>query len=360
MKPNLLRRAPLLLLCFTLMGAVGCLSEPVTPVVVVQYPNTWTPAPTATDTPPPPTATLVIQRTAGPAPTADPLVRRLPTVPRTGIGVWLDADGIPADALALVAPRAQVIAANDLPTLPRNLNPLLLMQVEAGTEQAALASKSLDGRWGGLLVRGAAPADAAEYAKGYAALAPRLRVWQEPSGTDGGLQVMPQGYDGVCLCNFMRDADAPLDVPPTEAEWLTEVQALSALSADANRLVLTATRFPAETENLYVLQPWFNYALASFLLGANGAHTFFGFQGGAAQQFMADPALVAALGKPVGAMFKQSLVYQRRFVGGLVLANPTDVEHVVALPRAYQTTTGSQLSQVRMTPHSGLVLVNGE
>src|SRR5581483_4056962 len=119
------------LLLVTVLLFSSCVPQPVTPVVVLKYPDTWTPAPTATNTPPLPTATLVVQHTPGPTPTRDPNLRILPSVPPSGIGVWLDTTTLSADMLQLIAPRAQIVVTNGVITATQSANSSVLLGIDA-------------------------------------------------------------------------------------------------------------------------------------------------------------------------------------------------------------------------------------
>src|SRR4051812_24313480 len=95
-----MKRLSLLAAFLVMVLIAACVPTPVTPIQMVRYPNTYTPAPTSTNTPHPPTATLVIQNTPAPLPTRDPNARRVPNAPRDGMGVWLDVATLKPDALA--------------------------------------------------------------------------------------------------------------------------------------------------------------------------------------------------------------------------------------------------------------------
>src|SRR5581483_123968 len=119
------------LLLVTVVLFSSCVAPPVTPVVVLKYPDTWTPAPTATNTPPLPTATLVVQHTPGPPPTRDPNLRSLPTVPTSGIGVWLDTTTLSGDMLKRIAPRAQILVTNGVFTAIQTAKSSVLLGIDA-------------------------------------------------------------------------------------------------------------------------------------------------------------------------------------------------------------------------------------
>lgn len=347
-----MRLLSLLVLCLLLSFSVACVPEPITPVYVIQYPPTYTPAPTGTNTPHPPTATLVIQRTPGaprPAATRDPNARRVPTVPFGSTGVWLDVSSLNPESLVLLAPRAQVLVETEPSTRAGASGSYYLLKVAPGAPLPELGA-----RYDGILVENAdVPALAALRQE----IAPRLLVAGTNLRDAADAAPILENADGICFCNFLRDPALPRGTYKSEADWKRDVDALAALTADPDALVFTATRFSEDVvKNSDELQAWLEYALSSFLLGANNSHSFFGFQAGAAQEFLGAPIVAAQLGAPSGAMYKANGVYQRRFAQGLVLVNPTRDAHAFALPRNYSDLNGTRVTQVTMPPASGMVL----
>lgn len=356
-----MRRPFLHLLAALALGwlAAGCVAAPITPVFAVQYPATWTPAPTPTNTPPGPTATLVIQSTPLPPATRDPNARRLPSAPRGGIGAWLDTSTLAPESLQLLAPRAQVFAALALPGAPRNPNQIWLYKTVISDTTAVAAP--LNPAWDGLLLENAAAASADMLAALRQRIAPRLFLLDAaPSSAADAAPRLAQA-DGICYCNFLRAPDAPLDAFETEEKWLRDVNTLAALTADPNAVVLTATQFAGDdSKSGIVMQGWFDYALGSYLMGVNNGRTFFGFQGKGAQELIGSQALTVQLGAPQGAMLKANAVYQRRFARGLALVNPAAVPRALALARNYYNLNGGRMTEVKLPPHSGMILLNAE
>ncbi len=364
MRTFLLRRPLLPVLgsiVFIVAWLAACVPEPVTPVFVLRYPDTWTPAPTPTNTPVPPTATLVIQRTAGPPPTRDPNVRFLPSSPRGGTGTWLDASGMNAEQLTIFAPVVQVLSASALPTAGRSSNAYLLLRADAGDPAAPAWTEPLDPRWGGMLVTHVTSDNVAVVAQQRDQIAPRLMLMEAELPLKGAVAELASQLDGICYCNFLREPEAGLGQFKSESEWLDELQTLATLSARPDQVVLTATRFDlAGTADSNALRGWFQYALATYLLAVNGQHSFFSFQGESAPEWLADPALRVRLGTPFGAASRANGVYQRRFSDGLVLVNPGAEARTVSLSRAYRTVAGNPVGAVRMPPHSGMILTSVE
>ncbi len=341
------------LLFFLLLLASGCSAAPTPTFYTLQeYPATWTPAPTPTNTPPGPTATLVIQHTPGAPPTRDPNARVLPTAPRGGIGIWMDYDRESSKTLADLLPRAQVIVTDGAALRLLKPNQTVLFRAPS------LSSEPLALVYDGVLLE-TLPTDAATLPNLREQLKPRLVLARAFITDTTGLDSALSNLDGVMLENFMRAPNALPDQFPDEAAWRAQVEALARLSAAPDTMVLTATRFsPATPLEAPLVEQWVNYALGSFLLGAKNARSFFGFPYSKAQPFINVPALSAELGQPFGEMVKAGGVYQRRFARGLVLVNPTNEKHAVGLARPYQDLSGKSMTQFEMLPHTGVILIN--
>ncbi len=349
-----MRSLCLLFVLATTLLSTACAAAPVTPIFVNVYPVTWTPEPTPTNTPRPPTATLVIQHTPGPAPTRDPNLRRIPNAPRGGIGVWLDAANIKPALLTALVPRVQIIVE---PVDASNARPsgiFYFLKIDAAQGNAS----ELAARYDGVLIENATQEKVTTLR---AKVAPRLVLVEPILEQANVLAARIPDADGICFCNFLREIDTPRASFKIETDWKRDVDTLAALSSQPNTIVLTATRFPDDaTEKFAPTQQWLDYAAASFLLGANTSYTFFGFQGKGAQEFLGAPAIAAQIGTPNGAMFKASGVYQRRFTRGLALVNPTNETRAFALARNYVTLNGTAITQLEMAPHSGMILLNVE
>jgi hypothetical protein len=356
--PELLTLAtmkPIALLCL-LCFVTGCYSAaPPPPYPVQPYPVTWTPAPTPTQTLPGPTATRVIQITPGALPTRASNARVLPTVPRGNLGVWMDINATAPQADPDLLARAAIVVTDGSAAIARQANPFLFLT----TDQAAVKNLAPDVN-GIILARGAADNPTA-----FAALREQIKprvVLASAAVTDTQYiaQVLPN-VDGILLENFARDADAPMEQFPDEAAWRQNIDALAGLSTNPDTIILTSTRFPEAADRpLPLVQQWANFALASFLLAANNTHAFFGMPDPHVQQFMNVPALNVQLGLPFGGMVKTNGVYQRRFVRGLVLVNPSNAKRILNLARAYQNALGEKFTALEIEPHTGLVLLNAE
>jgi hypothetical protein len=92
------------------------------------------------------------------------------------------------------------------------------------------------------------------------------------------------------------------------------------------------------------------YALATFLLGANGRQYWYWSDTGSESAIVEDlPYDHVNIGTPLGQYAKMLGVYQRRYTGGLVLVNPTPSAVTVPLPSGQWTTLNGTLMQGYMT-----------
>jgi hypothetical protein len=162
--------------------------------------------------------------------------------------------------------------------------------------------------------------------------------------------------DGVHIDAFLRSPISRTNEFKSEANWKKDVDYLSAVSQD-NKVVLLTTRLPAGSDAEDVGQ-WLSYSVASYLLGKNGAHTYFQFDAGD-PALSSDPLLSAPLGAPVEAYIKlDSGVYQRRFEKGLVLVNPTNEQKKATIEGQFKTLAGNPAeANVTLGPRTGVILL---
>lgn len=357
----------------------GCLPAPVTPIEVIQYPATWTPPP-PTDTPTPrPTATLVIKETATPnAPHQAANARSLPVSPFARIGAWLDTTNLSTQAIGDYSSYVQLAAGTHALAL-KELNPsataFMTIELRAVTDpfeatQLAHTNALLeDGVLAeniGVDVQRPFETTQAILKNIRAAIAPRLLIagtyaWQDGpsySAHEQEAHQLLEEVDGVCLCDFLRDAGSSPNTFKEESAWKKDVDALAALSASQNKIVLTSTPFSDLTPNQSaVAQSWLGYALGSFLLGVNNSHSFFTVKSPGSESFAADAAFNAKLGAPLGPYYQTFGLYQRRFDRALVVVNPTPSGKELPLARDMQTVSGDTVTSVSVPPHSGMILL---
>jgi hypothetical protein len=342
------------------------------------FPPTWTPSPTFTPAPPTATATLVIQdtpivtRTASPAATN---FRRYPAPANGTLGLWVDTTDLSPDLLASLAPRAQLLSGQQVAAARQaNSHAFTLARLDVNKSDNLVSNvQQLARSYDGILVEPTS-ADSLDAANALLAslrgpLGSRLLIASTYAWHDGAsyaqhsadAQKLLARVDGACLCDFLRVGDAPLDQFKTEAEWKQDVDALAALSQSPNALVLVATRFAkVSNDTASQLAPWLDYALASYLLGADAAHTYFSFQGPHAADYLANDSLAPALGYAVSKYYQSYGLYARNFQKGLVLVNPGEYAREMPLGRTYTTTSGEQVTSAKLEPHAGLILLIAE
>lgn len=162
--------------------------------------------------------------------------------------------------------------------------------------------------------------------------------------------------DGIHIEEFLRSPISKTTEFKSEANWKKDVDYLSVASQD-NKIVLITTRLRGAPEAL--TRQWLSYAVASYLLGKNGAYTYFQFDAGD-PAYSNDPLLSAPIGAPVEAYTKLADgIYQRKFSKGLVLVNPTGEQKKAALPGQYKTLQGNPAEvNITMSPRTGIILLN--
>lgn len=357
----------------------GCLPAPVTPFEVIQYPPTWTPRP-PTETPTPrPTATLVIKETATPnAPAQSGNARSLPMSPIGRIGAWLDTTDLSAQAIGDYSSYVQLAAGTHALAL-KDLSPsataIMTIELRALTDllKATKLAQTNDPLADGVLAENVGVDVQQPFETTQAilnnirsAVSPRLLVagtyaWQNGSSYhahEQEAQHLLELVDGVCLCDFLRDPGSSPTTFKEESAWKQDVDALAALSANQNKIILTSTPFTDLTPNqIAVAQSWLGYALGSFLLGVNNSHSFFSLHSPGSESFVADPAFNAKLGAPLGPYYQTFGLYQRRFDRALVVVNPTPSSKELPLARDMQRLSGETVTSVSVPPHSGMILL---
>lgn len=162
--------------------------------------------------------------------------------------------------------------------------------------------------------------------------------------------------DGIHIDWFVRSPISDTNEFRSERAWRRDVDMLAELSKD-NRIVLLTTSVDAATEPDLVRQ-WLAYSTATYLLGKNGARTYFQFDAGSSA-WSGDPILSAPLGAPTGEYSKlEGGLYQRKFERGLVLVNPSDDERKSAIDEGYRTLAGTPVDvAVTLPANTGLILL---
>lgn len=370
-----------LCLSFLFLLAIGCTARPAGVLLpaptAISYPATWTPAPTSTPKPPTPTATLVIQSAPAASNVSPVNFRRFPYPSYSTIGLWAETAHLSKDALPVLAPRVQLVSGPQAGAV-RQINPraitLASLNSTGQSENPFDNAQEVTAGYDGVLLERAGTAVRADAlgttdkllsSMGNARSA-HLLIADTFAWSDGAAfaehsseaNTLLTRVDGACLCSFLRPSNAAIQTFKSEAEWKEDVDALATLSLSPKLIMLVATRFDKLSDKeSNSLQPWFEYALTSFLLGANGTHAYFSFQGPRADDYMANSELTTPLGFSVGGYYPIYGMYARRFQRGVVVVNAGEYVREWPLPRAYVTPLGEELTRLRLEPHTGKILL---
>lgn len=322
--------------------------------------------PTPTPAPPTATATLVIQDTPvitnAPGISATPATntQRYPAAVGESIGFWLETTHLTPELLRGLAPYVQLVSGPQAATA-RQINPRVVTLAHldlAPPDTLVSRAQTLSASYDSLLLESANmnPTPGTLFPELRQALPRRLLIADTQVLTYINTTALAR-VDGICLCSFLRAADAPLDKFKSEADWKQDVDALAARSAISNTLVLVATRFDkVSNDALGRLPAWFDYALTSYLLSANGTRVYFSFQGAHADDLMTRTVTIAPLGYAIGAYYQAYGLYARPFQKGLVVVNPGVDVRELPLTRAYLSPNGQAITWVRLEPHTGIIL----
>lgn len=161
--------------------------------------------------------------------------------------------------------------------------------------------------------------------------------------------------------DFLRGAHDGAGEFPTVAEWRKNVQVITDMEA-AGKVGLFTTKVWSGSRA--IAKQWQGYAMASFLMGANGK-SFFAFtrsrDKAGASQANAHYDMPDNLGLPQGGMEQlPSGAFIRRFANGAAVVNPTGEAVSVDLGRTMTgLARGAGRSSVRLARRSGDVFVVG-
>jgi hypothetical protein len=167
-------------------------------------------------------------------------------------------------------------------------------------------------------------------------------------------QLFGSGMEGGMPEAWMRGAWQRADSWRNEATWKKDVDMLVDAGSRGNS-VLTITKVWATATQAQKDQ-WYEFSLASFLLGNDG-HSYFGFSSSAPGGTTADhPQVHTDLGSPLGAYAKVAGVYQREFSAGKVLVNPTTSTYTVSLGGLFFDENGQAVTSITLPAHTGRIV----
>lgn len=198
----------------------------------------------------------------------------------------------------------------------------------------------------------------------FAAHRPRLRYLGNAVGNaytywDADVTTRPivQSLPGALMESFMRDTNDSATDFPTGQLWRQNLAVVQD-SERSGRTGLFMTKLWVPATNALVKQ-WLAYAMATFLLGANG-HSYFAFADapniGALLGKDLPYRMPRHLGSPTSGLRHAHGTFRRHFAHGIAVVNPTTNSHTVRLHGAYLTLGGRRVTRLRLAPHSGQVL----
>ena len=167
------------------------------------------------------------------------------------------------------------------------------------------------------------------------------------------------GPTGVAMAEiWLRTVGGPITGFPKESKWLADVTMLMDAEA-ANQSILTTTKLFASSTQAQQDQ-WHKFALASFLLAANG-HSYFSFVAS-----KSDTAIVAdspwdhvAIGTPLGPFAQSGLLFSRAFTNGVVWVNPNSTPATIRFTSLHRNLAGSEVTTETLAPNTGDVFLLG-
>jgi hypothetical protein len=158
--------------------------------------------------------------------------------------------------------------------------------------------------------------------------------------------------------DFLRSSLAPTGAYPSEKEWRNNVGIVTDME-HSGHTGLYSTKLWSGASRAQVAA-WQRYAMATFLMGANG-HSFFAFTDSRTAQGAAGTDLPyrmpKSLGAPTGKMRHVHSVFKRSFRGGRVIVNPGASAHRVHLHGHFVDLEGNAVSSMLLPAHSGDVFL---
>jgi len=162
----------------------------------------------------------------------------------------------------------------------------------------------------------------------------------------------------VQMEDFLRGATTGVAGFPTAEKWLRNVEVIRDLEA-GNVTSLLSTKLWVTHSEAQAAQ-WQAYAMASFLMGADG-NSYLAFTRSrdttGATGANAPYVMPEDIGLPEGAMVRTGAgAYTRTFGSGMAIVNPTTSTVTVSLPSTMKGLDGATVTSVRLPPNSGEVL----
>ena len=164
---------------------------------------------------------------------------------------------------------------------------------------------------------------------------------------------------GVAMAEiWLRTANASITSFPRESKWLEDVNMLVDAETAGQSVLTTTKLFTTSTQAQQ--DQWHKFALASFLLAADG-NSYFSFLAS-----QSDAAIVAdspwdhvAIGTPLGAFTQSGQLFGRSFTNGVVWVNPNTTPATVTFTTQHQNLAGTQVTTETLAPDTGDVFLQG-
>jgi Hypothetical glycosyl hydrolase family 15 len=157
---------------------------------------------------------------------------------------------------------------------------------------------------------------------------------------------------------WLRSNGTPANKFKTEAEWLQDVNMIINAQAQGFSIATTTKLWvPASSAQQAA---WEKYALASFLMAANGK-AYFSFMPNRTNSGLTyDSALEhLAIGTPTGTFKKVGGLYERTFTHGIAEVNVSGSPVTLTVAAGYRNLAGQFVTSETLPPNSGDVFVTG-
>ncbi|MDX6324714.1 MAG: hypothetical protein QOK15_1068 [Nocardioidaceae bacterium] len=163
------------------------------------------------------------------------------------------------------------------------------------------------------------------------------------------------GIKGALAESWLRGGEQSLSYYPGEHEWKQNIDMVGSMAARGKVALMTVKTWGSGTDAQ--LSAWRTYAIASYLMAADGKAQFSFLARKTSDPTKVDPMLAGLqIGQPTAAYAKVGGVYQRPYSNGRVLVNPTGTTQTVQLGHSYKTTSGNWVTSVRLTPNDAEIL----
>ncbi|WP_372728605.1 putative glycoside hydrolase [Nocardioides sp.] len=181
------------------------------------------------------------------------------------------------------------------------------------------------------------------------------RYWQSPVQS----RPLAAGMPGAQMEDFMRGAFNPADSFPGGEDWKRNADVVRDLEAKNVTGLYTTKLWVGASKRQ--TRRWQAYAMATFLMGANG-RSYFSFtrsrDAAGATGRNAPYAMPRQIGRPKGPMRKLANgAWVRSFANGKSVVNPTDRAVTVRLGGTHRALGGAKVRTLRLAPRTGNVVV---